>query len=261
MGLWAHRLSQRTKKEGVGLVKVFKQLFEKKRDKGVTCSAIVPAAGRSNRMGEDKVLLPIGDVPVLLRTLRTLEECSYITEIIVATREDLIVPVAQLCKEAALSKVRKVVLGGESRTASVLAGLHEASPDTELVVIHDAARPLVTREIIEETILKAAQCGAAAPAVPVKDTIKQAVHGVVTATPKRSELFAIQTPQVFAHDLILGALEKAVADGADLTDDCSAVERLGMSVCLTVGSYENIKLTTPTDLAVAAAILEGRGEL
>ena len=143
----------------------------------------------------------------------------------------------------------------------MLAGVREAKPDTELIVIHDGARPLVTEEIIEEAILKAAQCGAAAPAVPVKDTIKQAVHGVVTATPKRSELFAVQTPQVFEQGLIEGALEKAVADGIELTDDCSAVERLGMSVALTVGSYENITLTTPSDIAVAVAILEGRGEL
>lgn len=240
---------------------ILKRLFGKKRDGELTCTAIVPAAGRSNRMGEDKVLLPLGEVPVLIRTLRVLEECSYITEIVVATREDLIVPVAQLCKDAALTKVRKVVLGGETRMASVLAGLREADPNTQLVAIHDAARPLVTGEILEETILKAAQCGAAAPAVPVKDTIKQAVHGVVTGTPDRSELFAVQTPQVFDHELILGALEKAMADGAELTDDCGAVERLGMSVCLTVGSYENIKLTTPSDIAVAVAILEGRGEL
>lgn len=240
---------------------IWKRLFGKKQDVELTCTAIVPAAGRSNRMGEDKVLLPLGEVPVLIRTLRVLEECAYITEIIVATREDLIVPVAQLCKDAALTKVRKVVLGGETRMASVLAGLREADPNTELVAIHDAARPLVTGEIIAETILKAAQCGAAAPAVPVKDTIKQAVHGVVTGTPDRGELFAVQTPQAFEHGLILGALEKAMADGAELTDDCGAVERLGMSVCLTVGSYENIKLTTPSDVAVAVAILEGRGEL
>ena len=240
---------------------ILKRLFERKRDKELMCTAIVPAAGRSNRMGEDKLLLPLGEVPVLIRTLRALEGCSYITEIIVVTREDLIVPVAQLCKDAVLTKVRKVIVGGETRMASVLAGVREAKPDTELIVIHDGARPLVTEEIIEEAILKAAQCGAAAPAVPVKDTIKQAVHGVVTATPKRSELFAVQTPQVFEQGLIEGALEKAVADGIELTDDCSAVERLGMSVALTVGSYENIKLTTPSDIAVAVAILEGRGEL
>jgi len=242
----------------VGLLDRF---LKKKGPSGPACSAIVPAAGQSTRMGEDKVLLPLGDVPVLLRTLRVLEENPYITEIIVVTREDLIVPVSHLCKDAALGKVRKVVTGGETRTASVLAGLREADPAAELIAIHDAARPLVTDEVVSEAILKAAQCGAAAPAVPVKDTIKRAVDGIVEATPDRSELFAVQTPQVFEHGLILGALEKAAADGAELTDDCAAVERIGMKVSLTVGSYENIKLTTQSDLAVAQAILERRGEL
>ncbi len=237
------------------------RLLGKNKTEELTCSAVVPAAGRSNRMGEDKILLPIGEVPVLLRTLRTLEACPYITEIIVVTREDLIVPVAQLCKDAALLKVRKVVVGGENRTASVLAGLREVDSNAQLIAIHDGARPLVTEEIINETVLRAAQCGAASPAVPVKDTIKRAVAGTVVDTPDRSELYAVQTPQVFEHGLILGALEKAAADGVELTDDCAAVERLGVPVQLTMGSYENIKLTTPSDLAVAEAILEGRGEL
>lgn len=237
------------------------RFLKKRGPSGPTCSAIVPAAGQSSRMGEDKVLLLLGNIPVLLRTLRTLEENPYITEIIVVTREDLIVPVGHLCKDATLDKVRKVVTGGETRTASVLAGLREADPAAELIAIHDAARPLVTEEVVSEAILKAAKCGAAAPAVSVKDTIKRAVDGVVVSTPDRSELFAVQTPQVFEHGLILGALEKAAADGVELTDDCAAVERIGMKVSLTVGSYENIKLTTPSDLAVAQAILERRGEL
>lgn len=240
--------------------------FERLRNRGKavigpTCTAVVPAAGSSQRMGEDKILLPLGDVPVLLWTLRALEGCPYIAEIIVVTREDLIVPVGQLCMEAGLGKVRKVVVGGETRSHSVLAGIRESDPKSELILIHDGARPLVTEEILEEAILKAAQCGAAAPAVPVKDTIKRAVDGVVEETPDRATLYAVQTPQVFEHGLILGALEKAVADGVQLTDDCAAVERLGMKVALTEGSYENIKLTTPSDLAVAMTILEGRGEL
>lgn len=237
------------------------RFLKKRTASGPVCTAVVPAAGHSTRMGEDKLLLPLGDVPVLLRTLRVLEENEYITEIIVVTREDLIVPVGHLCQDAALSKVRKVVIGGESRTASVLNGIREADPAAELIVIHDAARPFVTQEIVSETIMKAARCGAAAPAVPVKDTIKRAVDGMVESTPDRKEFFAVQTPQVFEHGLILGALEKAVADGAELTDDCAAVERIGMKVALTMGSYENIKLTTPSDLAVAQAILERWGEL
>lgn len=136
-----------------------------------------------------------------------------------------------------------------------------ADDSAQLIAIHDAARPLVTEEVVAETVEAAARSGAAAPAVPVKDTIKRVVDGVVESTPDRSQLFAVQTPQVFEHGLILGALEKAAADGAELTDDCSAVERLGVPVRLTVGSYDNIKLTTLEDLAVAEAILERRGEL
>lgn len=239
------------------------RLFKKWRDKvaGNSCTAVVADAGSSRRMGSDKLLLPLGEIPVLIRTLRALENCGEITEIIVVTREDLIVPIGQLCKDAALDKVTKVVVGGATRTDSVLAGVREAEGKAQLIAIHDAARPLVTEEVIIQAIEMARVRGAAAPAVPVKDTLKRAVDGVVVNTPDRAELFAVQTPQVFEHGLILGALEKAVADGVELTDDCAAVERLGMSVCLAPGSYENIKLTTPEDVAVAESILERRGEL
>lgn len=240
---------------------LLKRLFGRKKEHRIFCTAVVPAAGSSTRMGEDKLLLPLGEMPVILRSLRALEDSPYITEIILMTREEQIVPLSQLCRDAALTKVTKVVVGGESRTDSVLAGLREADPRAELIAIHDGARPLVTAEIIAAAVEKAAERGAAAPAVPVKDTVKRALNGVVTATPDRSELFAVQTPQVFEHGLILGALEKAKQDGAVLTDDCAAVERIGMPVCLTQGSYENIKLTTPEDLAVAEAILERRGSL
>lgn len=239
---------------------ILNKLFGRvKYDAGSSCTAVVPAAGSSTRMGEDKLLLPLCDIPVLLWTLRALEGCPYITDIIVVTREDLIVPVGQLCKEAALRKVRKVVVGGKTRTESVLAGIREADPSAELIAIHDAARPLVSQGVINAAIEKAAAWGAAAPAVPVKDTIKQAADGVVESTPDRSRLYAVQTPQVFEHGLILGALEKALADGAELTDDCSAVERLGVPVYLTAGAYENMKLTTPEDIPAAEAILERWG--
>lgn len=239
----------------------FQKILGRAGAPSVRCTAVVPAAGRSTRMGEDKLFLPLGEVPVLLRTLWALEQCDGITEIVVVTRKDMIVPVGQLCRDAGMIKVHKVVVGGESRTESVLAGIREAEPGAELIAVHDAARPLLTQELLEEVLKKAAQYGAAAPAVPVKDTIKRAVDGVVESTPDRSELYAVQTPQVFEHGLLLGALEKALAEGAELTDDCSAVERLGMPVRLTTGSYENIKLTTPEDLAVAESILERRGAL
>ena len=200
-------------------------------------------------------------VPFLIMGRKSNGNSAYITEIIIAAREEMLVPLGQLCKEAALTKVRKIVVGGESRSASVLAGIREADPASELIAVHDGDRPLVTEEIINAAIEKAAERGAAAPAVPVKDTIKRAVGGIVTGALDRSELYAVQTPQVFEHGLILGALEKALTDGIELTDDCSAVERIGMPVCLTEGSYDNIKLTTPEDLAVAEAILERWGIL
>lgn len=238
---------------------VINRLLERRKEwKRQPCTAIVPAAGSSTRMGTDKVLMPLEDVPVLIRTLRVLENCPEVTEIIVVTREDLIVPVSQLCREVGLSRVHKIIKGGDTRAESVLSGIREADPAAELIAIHDAARPLVTEEIIARTIKAASKRGAAAPAVPVKDTIKRAVDGVVQETPNRAELFAVQTPQVFEHGLILGALEKAVGEGAAITDDCSAVERLGMPVVLTEGSYENIKLTTREDVAMAEAILERR---
>lgn len=245
--------------EGRKNVGLLKRLRKKREPQGPRCAAVVPAAGSSRRMeGQDKILLPLDDVPVLVHTLQALSASEYIQEIVVVTREDLIVPVGQLCRDCALDKVTKVLIGGATRADSVLAGVEEVSDRAELIAVHDGARPLVTVEVIDEAIRKAAECGAAAPAVPVKDTIKRAVDGVVAETPDRAQLFAIQTPQVFDGDLLLGALRKAVEDGAAITDDCSAVERIGMKVCLTEGSYENIKITTPADMLVAEAILHSR---
>ena len=237
------------------------RLFRRQRTPELRCSAVVPAAGSSTRMeGQDKLLLPLEEQPVLLHTLRALELCPYLAEIIVVTREDLIVPIGQLCRDAGLSKVRKVIVGGATRTHSVLAGLGELPSGAELVAIHDGARPLVSQEVLETVIFRAAECGAAAPAVPVKDTIKRARDSLVEATLERSELFAVQTPQVFDTALLLGALQNAKQKGLTLTDDCSAVEPLGMTVLLTDGSEENIKITTPLDLEIAELILKRREE-
>lgn len=240
---------------------LFSRLFHKKKPQEIRCAAVVPAAGSSTRMaGRDKILLPLGEQPVLAHTLRALELCPYITEIVIVTRRELIVPIGQLCRDYGFQKITKVVPGGESRTHSVLNGVREVSGQAELIAIHDGARPLVSQEVLERAIVRAAQCGAAAPAVPVKDTIKRARDGMVEATLNRSELFAIQTPQVFQGDLIRIALIKALEEGAELTDDCSAVERLGIGVALTQGDYRNLKITTPEDLAVAEALLEWEDE-
>ena len=235
-------------------------IFQRRRKEAQPpcCAAVVPAAGSSTRMGQDKLFASLGGVPVLVHTLRALESCPSVGAIIVVTRPDHLVEVGKLCREAALSKVSKVVSGGATRTESVLAGVNAVGEEYPIIAIHDGARPLVSREVVEAAIAAAASGSAAAPAVPVKDTVKEAERGIVTATPDRSRLFAVQTPQVFDADLIRTALTRAVEDGISLTDDCAAVERMGVPVALTQGSYTNLKITTPEDLAVAEALLEWR---
>lgn len=234
--------------------------FRRKINQAPICSVVVPAAGSSTRMeGQDKMLLMLGDLPVLARTLRALEECVAIDEVVVVTRSDLMVSVSRLCKDFGCDKVSQVVAGGETRTQSVLAGVRAVRADAALIAVHDGARPFVTGSLVEEVIRKAADCGAAAPAVPVKDTVKRAHDGLVVETLSREELFSVQTPQVFEASLLKAALQKAVDENAAITDDCSAVERLGMSVALTRGSEENIKITTPADVNLGLGILKSRG--
>ena len=199
------------------------------------CSAVVVAAGSSTRMGMDKLMLPLDEIPVIVHTLRAVQAAPSVGEIILVTREDLIVPMSQMCQDYAISKVTKVVRGGASRTQSVRLGTLEVSGDAQVIAIHDGARPFVSAEVIERAVAQAMETGAAAPAVPVKDTIKVAHDGVVESTPDRACLFAVQTPQVFESSLIKAALQKALDDGLELTDDCAAVERLGMKVALTRG--------------------------
>lgn len=235
-----------------------KSIFAKKQP-AQTCAAVIVAAGSARRMGGiDKVLASLGELPVLVHTLYVFQDSPAVDEIVVVTRPDLLVEVGRLCQEYGLDKVRKVVAGGSERTNSVLAGLHEVSPEAELIAIHDGARPLLPPEVLAETVAQAARTGAAAPALPVTDTIKRMKNGVSTGTVDREDLRAVQTPQIFEAGLIRAALEKAIADGENLTDDCAAVERLGMPVTLTQGSRENIKITTPFDLLLGQAILENR---
>jgi 2-C-methyl-D-erythritol 4-phosphate cytidylyltransferase len=185
-----------------------------------------------------------------------LEECPYIDEIIVVTREDLIVPIGSLCVEKRLVKITNVIRGGGTRTESVWLGIQAVNPKTKLLAIHDGARPFPSQRLLAEVLKKGAETGAAAPAVPVKDTVKRAAGGVVTETLDRSTLFAIQTPQVFEYGLLKGAMSQAVEEKWEVTDDCSVVERLGMSVTLTKGEDWNIKVTTPIDLVTGEAIAQ-----
>ncbi len=236
-------------------------LFKKKKPEEPKCSAVIVSAGLARRMGGiDKVLAPLGELPVLVHTLYAFQDCPVIDEIIVVAREDLVVEVGRLCREFNLNKVRKVIVGGQERIHSVQSGLGEVDPEADLIAIHDGARPLVPQEVIRDTVTRAALTGAAAPAIPLTDTIKRTEDGLVVETVDRSQLWAVQTPQVFEAGLIKTATRKAIDDGELLTDDCGAVERLGMKVTLTSGSRENIKITTPLDLILGEAILQARAE-
>lgn len=216
-------------------------------------TAVLVAAGSSTRMGFDKLSFDLGGETVLERSVRAFDECPEVDELVIVTgaSSENAQRAAACCK-----KPVRLVKGGSTRAESARSGVTAAHG--KLVAVHDAARPFVSQSVIADTIAAAARCGAAAPAVPVKDTIKRARDSLVEATLERSELFAVQTPQVFQVDLIKAALVKALEDGAALTDDCGAVERLGIGVSLTQGDYCNLKITTPEDLAVAEALFAWR---
>ncbi len=240
-----------------GLISRIERAREKRRPPVV--SAVIVAAGSSTRMaGIDKMLACLGELPVLVHSLYAFQNCPAVQEIVAVAREDLIPEVSRLVEAFDLNKVSRVVKGGSSRTRSVQCGLREIRQDADLAAIHDGARPLVTDRVIRDAVDQAAKSGAAAPAVPLTDTVKRMDRNVAVETLDRSVLRCVQTPQVFETSLIKVAIEKALQDGAELTDDCAAVERMGMKVVLTPGSRENIKITTPLDLVLGEAILTAR---
>ena len=219
------------------------------------CGAVIVAAGNASRMeGIDKVMAPLCGEPMLVRTVRTFQHCDAVKEIVIVTREDLLQQVAGLCKN--FDKVTAVVVGGKDRAASVNNGLNALSKKVKLAAVQDGARPLITEAVIDRTIRAANSYGAAAPAIPVKDTIKVVQGGIVSSTPQRSTLKAIQTPQVFDFDLLRGALKNAAEKELEITDDCSAVELMGFKVKIVEGDERNIKVTTPMDLKIAELLLE-----
>lgn len=221
------------------------------------CGAVIVAAGSASRMGGiDKILADLNGEPVIVHTVRAFQECPAISEIVVVTTPDKLEKIMELCRD--FDKLKAVVAGGSSRPESVTNGLNALTEKVKLAAIHDGARPLVTWEVIDRTVRAANTYGAAAPGVPVKDTIKVVAGGIVKSTPDRSTLQAVQTPQVVDIDLLRGALKKAKDDDVNITDDCSAVEYMGMSVKMVQGDERNIKITTPLDLHIAKVILEER---
>lgn len=236
----------------------FFRKYKKKVDP--RCAALVAAAGSSSRMGGvNKLLQPLDGMPVLARTLTALQMAEKVDEIIIATREEDLVEISQLCKTYGITKCTKVVRGGKTRAHSVLLAAMEADPKTDLLAVQDGARPLVTPQLIDSVIAAARRCSAAAPAVPIKDTIKQVKEGeAIEKTIDRSTLRAVQTPQVFDAELLRAALQSAIDQELPITDDCSAVELLGKTVYLVEGDETNLKITTPTDLVIAEALLRNR---
>ena len=219
------------------------------------CGAVIVAAGSASRMGGiDKVMAELKGEPMIVHTVRAFQTCDAIAEIVIVTREDLILPITNLCK--GFDKVQAVVVGGSSRQESVSLGMNALSDKCELAAIQDGARPLVTWQLIDRVVRAAHAYHAAIPVIPVKDTIKVCNSALVISTPDRATLRAVQTPQVFDFDLLRGALKKAAEDGAEVTDDCSAVERLGMSVKTVDGDERNLKVTTPFDLKIAELLME-----
>lgn len=217
-------------------------------------TAVLVAAGSSTRMGFDKLSFDLGGETVLERSVRAFDECPEVDELVIVTGAsgENAQRAAARCK-----KPVRLVKGGSTRAESARSGV--AAAHGRLVAVHDAARPFVSQSVIADTIAAAARCSAAAPAVPVKDTIKTvAEDGAVTGTPDRSTLRAVQTPQVFEADLLKAALQSALENEVPVTDDCSAVERLGKVVYLIDGNEENLKITTPVDLVIAEAILAER---
>lgn len=221
--------------------------------------AIILGAGNGTRMKSEKskLLLEIGSKTVIERSVEAFLLVSDIDEIIVVARQQDIEVYSELLTDERIS----FVIGGATRQQSVKNAV-ETVDDAHLIVIHDGARPLIKCEDIEKTIRAAEEFSAAAVGVYVKDTIKIVdKQGFVESTPDRSTLFAVQTPQIFDFDLYKSAMQKADEQGLDFTDDCQLVELCGGKVKMVEGSYSNIKITTPDDIALAENLLKNEGLL
>lgn len=216
--------------------------------------AIVLGAGSGTRMKmeKSKLLLEIMGKTVIERSVNAFLEISDVDDVIVTVREDDVEAFSNVLTDERVT----FVIGGKTRQESVKNAIETIDGDIDYVLIHDGARPFIRTEDIENTLIAARDYDSAAVGVPVKDTIKVIDDdNVVIGTPDRSKLFAVQTPQIFKFDLYKEALEKAENDGKDFTDDCQLIEYAGGKVKMVVGSYDNIKITTPDDIALAENIL------
>jgi 2-C-methyl-D-erythritol 4-phosphate cytidylyltransferase len=223
-------------------------------------TAILPAAGLGTRMGADtpKQFLALDGVPLLLFALRRLAACPAITEFVIATRAEEVDSVTASVASENLGRPVHVVRGGDTRQDSVANALAEVSPEADLILVHDAVRPLVTVSQIERVIAEAASCDAAILGIPAMDTVKEVKRAslptdvaLITATIPRERVVLAQTPQVFLASLLLEAFARARQDGVTASDEAGLVERIGRDVHVVVGSERNLKITRPGDMELA----------
>ncbi|MBI4316844.1 MAG: 2-C-methyl-D-erythritol 4-phosphate cytidylyltransferase [Chloroflexi bacterium] len=222
---------------------------------GARVGAIVVAAGAGTRMGVDKMFINLGGKPLIAYAVDALQASRYVHEIVLVLSEANLERGSSLARDFAWTKLTSVCAGGARRQDSVQNGL-AGLEGCEWVIIHDGARPFLEDRLIEEGLAEAEAIGAAVPAVPVKDTIKVVdQRGLVRSTPSRVDMWAAQTPQVFRYELIVEAYRNVTQE---VTDDAQAVELMGHPVKVFLGSYENLKVTTPEDVEVAEGILRRR---
>jgi len=219
---------------------------------------IVVAGGKSERMGSDidKAFLSLGTKPVVVYSLFAFEKCRDIDEVILVVRKDRVESARQAVRMFGCNKVKKVVAGGLLRQQSVINGMNELNDDVDIVVVHDGARPCVTADLISQTIASAKQHGSGVAAVKITDTVKRVDKGlVISETIDRTKLWLVQTPQAFKFNLMQKAFALIEKKKIKVTDEASAVELVSSGVRLVAASSSNIKITTPDDLTLAAALM------
>ncbi len=219
---------------------------------------MIAAGGRGRRLGgsEPKQFLRLRGKPILQHTVEVFDSLPFVQEIVVVVPARYVRRTEHLLHRARVRKVSHVVVGGKERQDSVRNGLLSFDREPNVVLVHDAVRPFVSRKIVEEVIRKARRYGAAVVGVPVKDTIKVGEGGFFTRTPDRRKLWAVQTPQGFRYDILMRAHRATQRSGFCGTDEASLVERLHLPVAIVVGSYHNIKITTREDLEIAQTLLK-----
>jgi 2-C-methyl-D-erythritol 4-phosphate cytidylyltransferase/2-C-methyl-D-erythritol 2,4-cyclodiphosphate synthase len=220
-------------------------------------AALIAAGGTGSRMGGgvNKLLMPLAGKPVLARTLAVFDGMPEIGHVAVVLHPDLLETMQGMLPEWGISTSVQLTEGGGTRQASVYRGLQALPEDTQLVAIHDGARPFVTPDIVRRTFTAAEASGAAVAGIRVKDTLKIVAEGIIEGTVDRTRMWQVQTPQTFRYDLILNAHREAETQGWACTDDASLIERTGGKVAMVEGSALNIKITTPEDMFLAERLL------